>query len=336
MDNKIIANFDGNKQSKHNLPWIEKYRPKTLDDIIDHDEKIATLENLIVNNELLNMLFYGCPGSGKTSMILALARRIYGDSFRRYILELNASDHRGIDVVRNKIVNFVSVKSDKIRLVILDEADAMTQDAQSALRRIIETGSKNSRFCIICNNINKIIPELKSRCVPMRFGYLNLDEIKKKLRFIIEAEKIQIKDDAIDVLIAKQRDFRQILNTLQCMHFIKMGSDGEIPIQKNDILTYLGIPTQEEIDEIIKFLINGKFNDSYKKLQKIFRENRWNIIEFIQYMADQIIDMDIPEKRKFFLLKKFSKIEYRIFNGRDTDIQLMALVSYFCLSKTYK
>ena len=110
MDTKVIANFGDNKQSKHNLPWIEKYRPKTLDDVIDHDEKISTLENLIVNNELLNMLFYGCPGSGKTSMILALARRIYGDNFRKYVLELNASDHRGIDVVRNKIVNFVSVK----------------------------------------------------------------------------------------------------------------------------------------------------------------------------------------------------------------------------------
>ena len=159
--------------TKFSLPWIEKYRPNSLDEMIDHSEKINTLKSLIDKNEMTHLLFYGPPGCGKTSLILACAKEMYGDQYLRYILELNASDDRGIDTVRKKIPDFVKTASNKIRLVILDEADALTNDAQSALRRVIEDYSKNSRFCLICNNINKIISGLQSRCTKMRFGYLD-------------------------------------------------------------------------------------------------------------------------------------------------------------------
>ena len=156
-----------------NLPWIEKYRPKNMDEIIDHQLKIQTLRNLMHRNELTHLLFYGAPGLGKTSLALSLARELYGDDYRMYILELNASDERGIDVVRNKIPHFIQSRSDRIKMVILDEADAMTSEAQNAIRRVMENAIRTSRFVLICNNIKKIIPELQSRCVKMRFAPLD-------------------------------------------------------------------------------------------------------------------------------------------------------------------
>jgi len=258
-----------------NLPWIEKYRPNSLDEIIDHNEKINTLRNLIKKRELTHLLFYGLPGSGKTSLILACAREMYGDQYRRYILELNASDERGIDTIRKKIPNFVKTASNQIRLVILDEADALTGDAQSALRRVIEKYSKNSRFCLICNNINKIIPGLQSRCTKMRFGHLNADAIKPKLKIIIEKEKVNITDEAIDRLITLNKDFRQILNTLQCLHSIKFGDNMDDtndqqsePIQAKEINDYLGVPTQKQLNHIVDMLSNLNFQDSCNQINE--------------------------------------------------------------------
>ena len=164
-----------------NLPWIEKYRPKNMDEIIDHQLKIQTLRNLMHRNELTHLLFYGAPGLGKTSLALSLARELYGDDYRMYILELNASDERGIDVVRNKIPHFIQSRSDRIKMVILDEADAMTSEAQNAIRRVMENAIRTSRFVLICNNIKKIIPELQSRCVKMRFAPLDATKIHQRL-----------------------------------------------------------------------------------------------------------------------------------------------------------
>ncbi len=190
------------------LPWIEKYRPKHFNQIIDHQEKITTIQNLISKKELPHMLFYGPPGTGKTSVVLAIARALYGDDkYKMYILEINASGDRGIDTVRNVIINFAKGKSDKVKLVILDEADAMTTDAQNALRGVIEKYSKNCRFCLICNNINKINSAIKSRCTPMRFGSLSPDEVEKKITYIIEKESISINDKAIKLLINLESDF---------------------------------------------------------------------------------------------------------------------------------
>lgn len=327
------------------LPWIEKYRPKTMDDMIDHDEKINTLKNLIQKNELPHLLFYGPPGTGKTSLILAVAREMYGSEFKMHILELNASDDRGIDIVRNKIPNFVKTKSNKLRLVILDEADAMTQDAQSALRRVMEQYINTSRFCLICNNFNKIIPGIKSRCSIMRFGILNAQEVQSKIRQITDKESVKITDEAITTLIDVQKDFRQILNTLQCLHYIRIGNSidkclvGEdkppeninyTPIEPDDIFLYLGKPSKSETIKIMSDMFNGEFQETYQSLLSLFRENRWNILDLIQQVGKEVINSQtIDNTKRFYLLKKLSKIEYRVVNGRDSEIQLAALVAAF-------
>jgi len=317
--------------SKLDLPWIEKYRPITLDDIIDHKEKIDTLRSLISNNQLTHLIFYGLPGTGKTSMILACAREMYGEQMNKYILELNASDDRGIDTVRKKIPDFVKSASNKIRLVILDEVDAMTNDAQSALRRVIEKYSKNSRFCLTCNNINKIIPGLQSRCTKMRFGHLNSKEINGKLSKIIDKEGVKITQPALERLISINKDFRQLLNTLQCLHTIKLNqSPVYIPIEPDDINKYLGIPEDQDINDLIWMMMNEKLYTSCEKINNIFKDNRWNISDLIHKITEYVIKTDkIKEKQKYYIVDRISDIEFKISHSNDTEIQLYSLVSAF-------
>ena len=319
-------------KSKFELPWIEKYRPAQLSEIIDHQEKIDTLRALIARNELTHLIFYGSSGVGKTSMILACAREMYGDHMSRYILELNASDDRGIETVRVKIPNFVKSTSNKIRLVILDEVDAMTNDAQSALRRVIEKYSKNSRFCLICNNINKIIPGLQSRCTKMRFGYLDTGEVTQKIKHILVQEGVQITDPALERLITINKDFRQILNTLQCLHIIRL-KDGENykPIEPDDINKYLGVPTDQDIEVILPILLQDSFSHACQKIINMFKDNQWNPSDLIHKLATVVINSleRFTEKQKYFLIDHLSDIEYKLSHSNDIEVQLYALVSAF-------
>lgn len=330
----------------NNLPWIEKYRPETLNEIIDHKEKIDTLKALIAKNELTHLLFYGGSGCGKTSLILACAREMYGDQYKKYILELNASDDRGIETVRKKIPDFIKSTSNKIKLVILDEADAMTNDAQSALRRVIEKYSKNSRFCLICNNINKIIPGLQSRCTKMRFSHLHAESIKDKLTGIIALENVQITDQALLRLISLNRDFRQILNTLQCLHAIKScGGDGGTqtspialstnsdtyqPIQSDEINSYLGLPTPKHISEIIHIVSHNSIHQGCQQMLDLFKDNQWNLTDLLHLLSEYVVtEVSMPDQRKMLIIEKLADIEVRLCHSNDTEVQLYSLVTAF-------
>lgn len=193
--------MDQNKPdgSTQNLPWVEKYRPKTLDDLISHKDIISTINKFVHEDRLPHLLLYGPPGTGKTSTILAVAHQIYSPKeFNSMVLELNASDDRGIGVVRGQVLNFASTRTifkSGFKLVILDEADAMTQDAQNALRRVIEKFTENTRFCIVCNYLSKIIPALQSRCTRFRFGPLTTEQIVPRLDYVITQENLNVTED---------------------------------------------------------------------------------------------------------------------------------------------
>jgi replication factor C subunit 3/5 len=326
--------------TKYSLPWIEKYRPSSLDEMIDHREKINTLRSLIEKNEMTHLLFYGPPGCGKTSMIIACAVEMYGQQYKKYILELNASDDRGIETVRKKIPDFVKTASNKIRLVILDEADAMTNDAQSALRRVIEKYSKNSRFCLICNNINKIIPGIASRCTKMRFGYLDPDQIKSKLHDIIKNENVCIDPVALERVINVNRDFRQILNTLQCLHAIKSTSNSTSeltynPITPDEINEHLGIPTSKQLDEILEILLKSDLYTACHQINDLFKNNQWNLSDLIHYLADYVVSHStMLTRQKYFLIDRLSDTEVKLSHSNDAEVQLYALVSGFQQSLT--
>lgn len=212
---------------------VEKYRPTTLDDVSGHQDILATINKFVDSNRLPHLLLYGPPGTGKTSTILALARRIYGAAnMRQMVLELNASDDRGIDVVREQIKTFASTKQifmgggaakgssmAGFKLIILDEADAMTNTAQMALRRIMEKYTVNTRFCIIANYSHKLSPALLSRCTRFRFSPLKEGDIRQLVEKVVDEETVKIAGEAVDALVKLSKgDMRRALNVLQACH----------------------------------------------------------------------------------------------------------------------
>ena len=315
------------------LPWIEKYRPNKLDEIIDEGDKVPILKGLIERDELPHLLFYGPPGTGKTSLILASAREYYGENFRRYVLELNASDDRGIDTVRKQIPEFVKTLTNRLKLIILDEADALTNDAQGALRRVVEQFSKYCRFCLICNNIYKIIPGLLSRCVVIRFGKLPEANCRQKLNSIIAQEQVNISSDTIKFILQHCSDFRQVLNILQLEHTRKstLGGDGYSAISNEDICRYLGIPSKDKFNQIMKNLLNERLKVNVMQLQEDYNQNLYSLVELVKMLTSWTVEqkyLTIGQKRK--IIESLSELDFRLKNSTgESDIQLNALASIF-------
>ncbi|KAF8469639.1 P-loop containing nucleoside triphosphate hydrolase protein [Kalaharituber pfeilii] len=242
-----------NKDPARSVPWVEKYRPKNLGDVSAQDHTISVLKRTLQSANLPHMLFYGPPGTGKTSTILALAKELYGpELMKTRVLELNASDERGITIVREKVKDFARIAISNpsasatskypcppYKIIILDEADSMTQDAQSALRRTMETYSKITRFCLICNYVTRIIDPLASRCSKFRFKPLDGGNAKARLEMIAKAENVLHEDGVIDTLIrVSDGDLRKAITYLQSaarLHNpIVAEKDGQKVVEKKD------------------------------------------------------------------------------------------------------
>ncbi|KAI8371501.1 DNA replication factor [Radiomyces spectabilis] len=318
------------KNEPDNLPWVEKYRPKTLDDLVSHKDITSTIETFIDANRLPHLLFYGPPGTGKTSTILACARKLYGDNYKSLILELNASDDRGIDVVREQIKNFASTRtiySSGFKLIILDEADAMTNQAQSALRRVIEKYTKNVRFCIICNYVSKIIPAIQSRCTRFRFAPLELPQVEARLKYIVEAERVNLTEDGMKALLRLSKgDMRRALNILQACHAAYDRVD------ETAIYNCTGHPHPQDIERIVSWMLTEEFTTAYSNIEKLKREAGLALQDIISEVYYYIQTIEFPAVARVYLLENLADIEYRLGEGANESVQLGALVGMFKLA----
>ncbi|KAI9099973.1 P-loop containing nucleoside triphosphate hydrolase protein [Phlyctochytrium arcticum] len=326
---KAVVMSNGKPDLSANLPWVEKYRPKNLDELISHQDIIGTITRFIDENRLPHLLLYGPPGTGKTSTILACARRLYGPRYKSMILELNASDERGIDVVRDQIKTFASTKkifSSGFKLIILDEADAMTQVAQNALRRIIEKYTKNVRFCIICNYVGKIIPALQSRCTRFRFAPLKEDQIRTRLDYIIDSESVNITEDGRQALLKLSLgDMRRALNILQATHAAFN------PVTEDAVYLCTGAPLPSDINQICDWLFNSDFASAYTNIQQLRITKGLALADIITQIHELLAAMELPPPVRVLILDKMAEIEYNLSTGCSEKIQLGALVGTFRL-----
>jgi len=310
--------------------WIEKHRPSTLKDIKGHTDIINTISKYGGVKNIPHLLLYGPAGTGKTSTILALAKESYGINFRTMVLEMNASDDRGLDIVRNTIQMFVettgiTMGSDEhsVKLVILDEADAMTLDAQSALRGIMEKYTSCVRFCICCNFVNKIIPSLRSRCTRFRFSGLSPGHLREKLEDVIVKESVYISESAVGAIISMSGgDTRKVINILQSSHMMK----GSGMIQMDDIYKCTGIPLPGHISNILETLTTGTFAESHHLISEIIRENGYSISDIVTGVYQTIPDTSTGI---IGIMEELSDIEYRISHGASNLINVGSLVSAF-------
>ncbi|TKR65218.1 hypothetical protein L596_025649 [Steinernema carpocapsae] len=314
-----------------NLPWVEKYRPHKMDDLVSHTEIIKTLTNLMNENRLPHLLFYGPPGTGKTSTILACARTMYTPrQYKSVVLELNASDDRGIDVVREQIINFAQSKSlvadvsKCIKLVILDEADAMTKDAQNALRRVVEKYSDNVRFCMICNYLSKIIPAIQSRCTRFRFAPLKTEQIVPRLLEIAQTENVNMTEDGKKALLAlSEGDMRRVLNILQSTAMA-------FPVvNEENIYTCVGQPLPSVVKTILHTLLNETVEDGIEKISTLCSERCYALQDIITSLHKFVLLLDIPAKFTCILIDALAEMEERLAHGCSDQIQLGGLVATF-------
>ncbi|XP_052782852.1 replication factor C subunit 4-like [Mya arenaria] len=324
---------DSKKKTKH-VPWVEKYRPRTMDDVAYQDEVVAVLKKSLQGSDLPNLLFYGPPGTGKTSTILAASRDLFGDIYKTRVLELNASDERGISVVREKVKNFSQQSASAVRpdgkpcppfkIIILDEADSMTNAAQSALRRTMEKQSKSTRFCLICNYVSRIIEPIASRCAKFRFKPLAEEILTKRLRHICEEEKIACEDEALTALLnTSEGDLRKAITFLQSAGRLK----SEATITQADIYEIAGVIP----DDVIDGLITVCHSNSYEKLQSCVQDlmNEGHAAsQLILQLHDKLVEMDsLGDKQKSLVLDKLAVVDKCLMDGADEFLQLMALCS---------
>ncbi|XP_017121274.1 replication factor C subunit 5 [Drosophila elegans] len=315
------------------MPWVEKYRPSALDDLISHEEIISTITRFISRKQLPHLLFYGPPGTGKTSTILACARQLYSpQQFKSMVLELNASDDRGIGIVRGQILNFASTRTifcDTFKLIILDEADAMTNDAQNALRRIIEKYTDNVRFCVICNYLSKIIPALQSRCTRFRFAPLSQDQMMPRLEKIIDAESVQITEDGKRALLTLAKgDMRKVLNVLQStvMAFDKVNED--------NVYMCVGYPLRQDIEQILKALLSGNsLESSFKTVESAKYARGLALEDIITELHLFVMRLELPMSVMNKLIVKLAQIEERLAKGCTEVAQTAALVAAFFICR---
>ncbi|CAH1970521.1 unnamed protein product [Acanthoscelides obtectus] len=323
------------------VPWVEKYRPKTVADVVEQNEAVTVLEQCISGADLPNLLFYGPPGTGKTSTILAAARQLFGDIYKERILELNASDERGIQVIREKVKTFAHLTASGTRqdgkpcppfkIIILDEADSMTHAAQSALRRTMEKETRTTRFCLICNYVSRIIEPLTSRCTKFRFKPLNESMILERLSLICKEEDVNCDDETLNLLVQTcGGDMRRAITCLQSC--AKLKGRGQ-KIDPDTVLEVTGVVPDKWLKEFLDTCKSQEYGELEKFIRKLMLEAYAASQILVQLNEMLVVNDQFNDKQKALIGEKLGVVSYRLQDGGSEYIQLLDLGN--ALSKAY-
>jgi len=310
--------------SLSNVMWVEKYRPKKISEIVNQKEIMGSLGALLKNqSEMPHLLFSGSAGVGKTSTAICISRDILGKYWQDYSLELNASDERGIGMVREKVKKFsrfAGLDTEiPFKIIILDEADEMTSDAQTALRRIIEDTAKYCRFILIANNLSKIIEPIQSRCVVFKFTRISNKEISSQLKFIAQKEKIKADEKGLETISDyADGDIRHAINILQAA--ASMGS-----IDVSSVKSVIGLTKTKDVQDVLKLALDGKVSDAREKMIELIKVYGMSESDFLKYINQAVFASKTNNIEG--ILEIIAKYDYRILVGANPEIQLSALLA---------
>ena len=308
------------------LLWAEKYRPKTLDEIVNQEEIVSRLKKFVEEKNMPHLLFAGPPGTGKTTAAHCLAHDLYGENYRQYMLELNASDERGIDVIRSKVKEFARTRvaaNIPFKIVLLDEADNMTADAQQALRRLMEMYTATTRFILIANYPSKIIEPIQSRCAVFRFTPLKKEDVVSRLKWIADQEKVEYDLEALEAIYElSEGDMRRAINVLQAAAAL-----GKITVES--VYKVVGLAHPREIRQMIQLALAGNFNEARDKLRELMINYGLSGLDVIKQVHREIFSQDIklPDEYKIIIADLAGEIQFRLVEGADDEIQLNAFLA---------
>lgn len=310
--------------------WTEKYRPSIFPDVVGQDDIIKKAQSLTNSLNIPHLLFIGPAGTGKSTLALIIVKELFGKNWRENYLEFNASDERGINIIREKVKNFARTKSlgnVPFKIIFLDEADALTPEAQQALRRTMENYSSTCRFILSCNYSSKIIDPIQSRCAIFRFKLLEKKDAEKVIRKIEAGEKLQISNDAVEMLYeGSEGDCRKIINILQSTASIS-------PIISTELVsTVISNAKPKDILVVLDYALSGDFKNAREKLLEVMLKESISGQDVIKAIQKEIWNLPIEPELKVRLTEKTGEAEFRIVEGSDPFIQLQALIASFVLA----
>ena len=305
--------------------WTEKYRPKTLGEIIDQEEIVSRLQEFVKRAAMPHCLFAGPPGTGKTTAALCLAHDLFGVRFQDVFMELNASDERGIDVVRTTVKEFArmaSLSSVPFKILVLDEADNMTSDAQSALRRTMEKYTDTCRFVLCCNYSGRIIEPIQSRCALFRFTPLPDEKIVENLHRIAKNEGLKFTETGLKSIVeVGEGDLRKSINTLQAASSMSKG------ITEESVYQVVGRAKPTDVHEMLNHALKGDFIKAREELRHLLVRYGLSGSEIVRQIHSEIFRLAVPEKKRIDFVEAVGEIDFRLVQGGDEEVQLSALLA---------
>jgi len=305
--------------------WAEKYRPRSLGEMVDQAEIVERLRSFAEARNVPHCIFAGPPGTGKTTAALCLAHDLYGPGYRGHLMELNASDERGINVVRETVKTYARTRTlgeVPFKILILDEADNMTGDAQQALRRTMERYTETARFILIANYSGKIIEPIQSRCAPFRFTHLSREDTVGRLRQVSEKEKVKLLDDGMEAILeVSGGDLRRAINTLQAA-----ASVGR-PIDAETVYSVVGRANPADVRGMIELALKGDFLGARERLREMTLRYGVAGSDIIRQVHLEVFRLRIPERWKIRLAEAVGEADFRLVQGSDEEVQLSALLA---------